>query len=222
MSRLTSFLLAGVAILSGSFVAAPAQASLPIVNLIKGQTKYLEVSLEPGQYLVGILVKGDGAKASFSMYETSGKLIKQSSQLPPKLQHPYSEHLLLEEELEQFFGEQNIEKGAVFGIPRAKAVHFWIRMDACKTLCAAGLITMKAGSIFTIEPPFKVLPARPSYSQSLSPQPTTTLKQSKDEVLVDNPHPSKCNFIEDGKLRDQCSRLKIDKDDSTFSFYFVF
>jgi hypothetical protein len=212
MSKLTSFLIACFSTLSGGFVVVPAQASVPVVSLMKGQTQYIEMSLEPGQYLVHINAGGDAAKASFSMYETNGKLINQSSKLPPELQAP------------------NSDQGAVFKISHAKAVHFWIRMDTCKTFCAASLVTVKVGSgtINVIEPSSKVLPARPSYSLTQAPPPSSTQKQGQPEIIVNDSNPSTCDFLKDNNSQDQCSKLKLlrvvskDRSIEAFSINFFF
>jgi len=173
MSRLTSLLIAGVSILAGSFIAMPAQASLQ-GDLQRGQTRYLEVSLEPGTYLVYVLATGDTSEASFSMYETNGKLIKRSSQLPSALQIRTKGTAL--------------DKGTAFDIQRSQTVHFWVRMDTCKGLCGFGIVPVKvsSGKMDVVNPPSKVLSKRPSYNPSNSkpPKPNTERTKPTDQAIA--------------------------------------
>ncbi len=82
-------LLAGLSVLASSVVSTPAQAALQ-GTLQRGQTQYLEVNLEPGQYLLYMVatdaVTKATSEASLSIYETNGRLLKKSALLPPALQ----------------------------------------------------------------------------------------------------------------------------------------
>jgi len=161
MSKPTSLLIAGVSIVIGGVIAIPAQASLQ-GELQKGQTRYVEVSLEPGLYTIYVIATGDTSEASFSIYETNGKLVKKSSQLPSALQIRTKRGNVY-------------DKGTALDIRRSQTFHFWIRMDNCKALCGFGIIPVKASSsgINVVNPPSKVLSKRPSYNPSNSAPPKT-------------------------------------------------
>ena len=131
MLKLNSLFIIGSSILASNFITAPAQASLQ-GTLQRGQTQYVEVNLEPGQYLFYIIavdaVTKDTPEASFSIYETNGKLIRKSALLPPELHLPRT------------------KQGAAMVTSRARTVHFEIRMDSCKLVCGFAVVPMKLSS----------------------------------------------------------------------------
>lgn len=154
MHKLTSLFIISSSILAGSFIATPARATLQ-GTLQHGQTQYVEVNLELGQYLFYIVaintITKDAPEASLAIYETNGKLIRKSALLPPELQTPKA------------------KRGTAIEISRPQSVHFEIRMDSCKApLCGFGVIPMKVGSggldVVTLRS--RVLPNRPPYAAS--------------------------------------------------------
>lgn len=156
MRKLTSLFIIGGSILAGSVMAAPAQATVQ-GTLQRGQTEYVEVKLEPGQYLFYIVATNamtkDAPEASLAIYEPNGKLIRRSTVLPPALQ------------------TSQTNRGAVIEISRPQTVHFEIRMDNCKApLCGFGVIPMKVSSsgVDAVTLRSRVLSKRPSYAASSS------------------------------------------------------
>jgi hypothetical protein len=132
MSKLTSLFIVGSSILAGGLMAAPAYANLQ-GTLQRGQTQSVEVSLDPGKYLLYIVavntITKDIPEASLAIYEPNGKFIRKSALLPPALQTPQT------------------KQGTAIEVTRPQTVRFEIRMDSCPSpLCGFAVIPMKVSS----------------------------------------------------------------------------
>jgi len=119
-----------------------AQASLT-GGLRKGESQYLEMSLEPGKY--HIVVETEGGKPSFLLYETNGRLIGESYEFNPK---------------------ESTAQGLTVEIYRPLIVHLWLQMNACKSVCYFQVVPLKSSSnsFNYVRVPSKVLNSRPSYN----------------------------------------------------------
>lgn len=163
MSKNVFRLLAGLAVVASSLVSTPAQAALQ-GTLQRGQTQYLEVTLEPGQYLLYVVttdaVTKAASEASLAIYETNGKLLKKSALLPSALQIRPRQGVVY-------------DKGTVIEIRRRQTVHFWVQMDLCRRLCGFGIIPVKvdSGRMSAVDLPARVLPRKPSYNPAVSSRP---------------------------------------------------
>lgn len=171
MSKNVLRLLAGLSVLASSFVSMPAQAALQ-GTLQRGQTQYLEVTLEPGQYLLYVVTtdavtKAD-SEASLSIYETNGRLLKQSALLPPELQIRRRQGVVY-------------DKGTAIEIRRSQTLHFWVRMDTCRRLCGYGIVPVKvdSGRMDVVDLPSRVLPKQPSYNSSAANRPKPDRQNSQ-------------------------------------------
>ncbi|MBD2311141.1 hypothetical protein H6G20_05535 [Desertifilum sp. FACHB-1129] len=156
-------LLAGLSVVASSLVATPAQAALQ-GTLQRGQTQYLEVTLEPGKYLFYVVttdtVTKAASEASLSIYETNGRLLKKSAVLPSPLHIRPRPGVIY-------------NKGTGIEVRRRQTVHFWVQMDACEMLCGFGIIPVKVDSnrLNSVDLPATVLPEKPSYNSAVSNRP---------------------------------------------------
>lgn len=172
-------LFVGLSMLASSVVSMPAQAALQ-GTLQRGQTQSIEATLEPGIYLLYVTaidaVTKAPVEASFTIYETNGKLLKKSVQLPSSLQMRPRQGVVL-------------DKGAAIEIRRRQTLHFEVRMDVCRMLCGFNVIPVRTESnrIEVVDLPTKVLPKKPSSKPTASTgsKPAETDRKSTNQSRGD-------------------------------------